>query len=593
MISACSVPTARKTKPKQDPVRQAKYLASKGDYAGAAREYLRLADQVSSPADQAYRMSAVEYLLKVSRLSEAKSLLTAVRPAPQEQLLQARAQLAYAQIDIAEQRAEQALIRLDKLRNISGLSPLFRRSYHYVRALALETLDKHMQAAAERVLLDPLLTDAFSAGTNHQALWDDLIALTPSRLNQAPQMPPGREHDLRGWLALALLVKTTPPGRYSQALTKWRGNYPSHPAERDIVTELNSGVSPGLQEGYVPHIALLLPMTGKFKHSTEAIRDGFITAWYAAGSTLGTRIYDTHERDIEQIYQQAVDEGAQWVVGPLDKTALKTLIAAYASFPVPTLALNAIENQDREFILNLYQFSLSPEEEARAIAERARVDGYYLAGAIVPEGSWGERVFNAFAARWQALGGSVVASGFYRKDFATPIKALAKEYKQRKIDMVLVLAFPRQARQIRPQFRYFRASNLPLYATSHVYGGRPNPKTDHDLDDIRFPIMPWGLTPGEENASAPLYAALLRNWRDGMIGAKKRLYAFGVDTFRLISALRESSTSGTTVLPAGVTGRLSLDAHGVIHRELLWARFVKGIAELIDAPPPAAENPAR
>ncbi|HDH15226.1 MAG TPA: hypothetical protein ENG90_01915 [Gammaproteobacteria bacterium] len=32
----------------------------------------------------------------------------------------------------------------------------------------------------------------------------------------------------------------------------------------------------------------------------------------------------------------------------------------------------------------------------------------------------------------------------------------------------------------------------------------------------------------------------------------------------------------------GLSGILNIDANGVVHRHMLWARFVKGIPELID-----------
>ena len=111
------------------------------------------------------------------------------------------------------------------------------------------------------------------------------------------------------------------------------------------------------------------------------------------------------------VYQQAIDEGAQFVIGPLRKESVRQLLAL-PTLPVPILALNTIE-ADQAGSEYLFQFGLAPEDEAREVARRAWADGHLRAIALIPEGEWGTRIYRAFLDEWQALGGRMLEVGYY------------------------------------------------------------------------------------------------------------------------------------------------------------------------------------
>jgi outer membrane PBP1 activator LpoA protein len=54
-----------------------------------------------------------------------------------------------------------------------------------------------------------------------------------------------------------------------------------------------------------------------------------------------------------------------------------------------------------------------------------------------------------------------------------------------------------------------------------------------------------------------------------------RLYAFGFDAYRLVPELRANALSESNTF-AGVTGRLRLDQHNKIRRDLDWAQIRNG-----------------
>ncbi|MGC2462102.1 MAG: penicillin-binding protein activator, partial [Steroidobacteraceae bacterium] len=63
---------------------------------------------------------------------------------------------------------------------------------------------------------------------------------------------------------------------------------------------------------------------------------------------------------------------------------------------IPVLALNFLP-ADRPAPAGLYQFALSPQDEAQLVARRILADGHRRGVALVPRGDWGNRVIDAFA----------------------------------------------------------------------------------------------------------------------------------------------------------------------------------------------------
>ena len=64
-------------------------------------------------------------------------------------------------------------------------------------------------------------------------------------------------------------------------------------------------------------------------------------------------------------------------------------------------------------------------------------------------------------------------------------------------------------------------------------------------------------------------------------GPLQRLRAMGVDSFRLHPRLQQFSSGNITSL-RGATGKISMNENQVFHRQLEAARFVDGIATLIE-----------
>lgn len=285
-----------------------------------------------------------------------------------------------------------------------------------------------------------------------------------------------------------------------------------------------------------------------------------------------------------------------FVIGPLSKASVEVLAQA-GSLPVPVLTLNQVDTVTASSDA-LYQFGLSPEDEAREAARRAWRDGHARAIAFIPQGNWGERVFIAFYDEWQKLGGTLLDSVFYNPgdpDHGKQISAMLNidlskarhkklvrlfgqhiEFEPRRrmdLDFIFLLARPGQARLIRPQFSFHRASRVPIYATSHLYTGLPDKARDTDLNGILFCDMPWTLNEGR--GWQHIKQSIDSQWPE-QSRKYTRLYAMGFDAWQIIPYLGQLGT-GMFSEYLGVTGNLSLDHKRHLHRELHWARFRHGL----------------
>jgi outer membrane PBP1 activator LpoA protein len=381
---------------------------------------------------------------------------------------------------------------------------------------------------------------------------------------------------------------------------------PQAPAQAARYRELKAraaqsapGVPPAVAGG--PHIALLLPVTGRAASAALSVRDGFLTAYYQAPAAERPRVlvYDTGTQSVAEALAEAVRQGADFVVGPLTREEV-TAAADYPGARPPLLALNFLP-AEHPAPARFYQYALSPEDEARLAARRILEDHKRRGVALVPAGDWGARVLAAFKQQLQEGGGDLLASAQFeagRTDYAGPITEVLRisdstaRYKRlesilgtklqfeprRRGDIEFIFA-PAQAsveRLLRPQLRFHFAGDIPTYATSDAF--EPELHANDDLDGLIFPDMPWML--GGDLADA-VRGVTHEAWPSG--GRNRgRLFAFGFDAFRLAAALRRQGVSGNISVD-GLTGHLSLDATRRVHRELGWAQLKNGEVRVLPA----------
>ncbi|MBI3345174.1 MAG: penicillin-binding protein activator [Gammaproteobacteria bacterium] len=626
-LSACgtlSIPSFSTTKPAQPaPVRsentgqQAQELENQGDFLGAARAYQALAEQAAEPQLQDYILHAASAYVQAGDIKQARLLVdsVAVESLPAERLT--RRQVLDAQVALSEGDPQHALKALDK--EPQAGAPSLQAEAHLLRAESYSLLGNHIETARARITLEPLLTDPIAIQDNQRGIVQALAMMSDDALRQLAAGPP---EVLSGWMELVTIARATgkDPVRYKTQVADWRHRYRQHPASEETLHYLATitaapapsltpvepapGVTPTVPLtttiGSPARIALLLPLSGPLAGAGSAVREGVLAAARAqAGGNLPVTVYDVGAANAQEgatkvleMYQQALQEGAGAVLGPLDKEGVKSLYSLGA-LPVPTLTLNYGDESDAAPI-NLYQFGLAPEDEARQAAERAWLEGHSQALVLTPSGDWGDRIYNAFKNRLEQRGGIVVDQESYPPDavdFSATVRRLLKysdagEKRNKKIrpqrrqdaDFIFLAAQPRQARTIRPLLQFFYASELPVYATSHVYSANPSPVADQDLEGLMFADIPWVLM---DNTPQQVLRDALASQSPAAFAQYKRLYALGVDAYHLLAQI-DRLRGAPEERFEGETGSLTLDAANRIHRHLVWARFVNGAPQLLE-----------
>jgi len=321
-----------------------------------------------------------------------------------------------------------------------------------------------------------------------------------------------------------------------------------------------------------PHVALILPLGSQsFSRHADAVRQGFIAAaTVAARNAPPVRIYSVNEDTLNvlTIYEQAVESGAQLVVGPLTRNGVAEL-AASNLVTVPTLALNSLEPRSPQ-PARLYLFGLTVELEARQVARLAFDDGRRNAFIISDDTALGERMRGAFLEEFARFGGITVAELSFGADPAS-LNKLRQASNLGVADMVfLALDFAR-ARTVRP----YLGNALGLYATSQVHAGRNDALAAHDLNLVRFVDMPWLLQ--SDHPAVMIYPRP----ELGDVVDFDRLYALGIDAFRIGLELLRSNQE--PVLD-GVTGRIRLARDQRFVRELTTAQYVDGKIVILGTP---------
>jgi len=590
-------------KPEQPASVEAALKAEKaGEFVVAANEYTRLAGSAARPQKEFYQLKSVESLIKAAQLQKAKIQLQDIDVGGLHKSFLARKQVLLAQISLLEGDMERALRYLRPATTIKNLDPALTADIYWVRAQANARLGNNYVAALDLVRRQTLLVDKDRILANEQELWQVLLSIPLPELQTYIKRE--RNTVVTGWLQLAKVQASNPDNRHAlvRGIKDWRQLFPKHPATEDFLDDI-SRAQPSLI-GRVNSIALLLPIESQYKRAAEAVRDGFVAMnrLDLNPDKPAVRIYDFGKDPTEaaKAYKQAVKDGADFIVGPLGLDATKAVVDR-TNLDKPTLLLS--QTDEKIGASNIFQFGLSPEQEARQSAERAYLDGHRFAAVMYPASQWGERMKDAFVEHWQTLGGLIVRTQSYDPnagDNSESIKSLLNitEGEEREtalssllgqklnfeprirhdIDFIFLAADQTLARQIKPQLSFHQASDLPVYSTSAVYGGKPNRRKDQDLNGIIFGDMPWLLL--QTPRMTELKEKLEGDWPyAGTV--LDRLYALGVDSYAVIPYLnRISSSAGVRF--NGVTSSLSLGQDGHLHRQLIWARFRGGVPRLLD-----------
>jgi outer membrane PBP1 activator LpoA protein len=584
-------------------VTRAERLLRQGNHAEAARMYEQLAATNPPPERDQFALAATRAWLDANRADDAQRALALAGPqlSPELQferdLLQVEVGAARGQYQVAWQQASQ-LPEPARPQDAARL-------YHLRQQVALRA-GQTGAAVQAGIARERIATDEGARNRARRDLLNDLRGAIERGLRIEPAG--SRDPLERGWLELAQIAADVARSPLSANVwvDRWRQRYPGHPASTIVGSEiLDPAARPGMPGGQPVAVsgpvALLLPLSerGDVGAYANLVRDGF-QAFIARSSDAGMsdlRVYDTAAVPVESALQQALAEGATFIVGPLIRDQVQ-VAAAHRPAHVPMLLLNTLPGGGGA---GTWQYALAPEDEARQIARQIAGSGGREVIVLTPAGDWGQRVAAAFSEELNQSGARVAAEGIYdlaannieltitrvlgidaarmrreRVQNAIGTRVQFEAQPAPGIDAIFAAGWQPQAlRQIRPYLRQYNAAELPTYMSSDGVGVERS--ANRDLGGMRLLEMPWTLD--TVGAAHDVRTATEAIWRSRGGLRESRFFAFGYDAAMLAAALRR----GVVDWPLdGVTGRLSLTPDGRIERQLLWARMRDGEVEPSD-----------
>ena len=562
VLSACAPSVVPRSPAEIAAEQNAASLAHQGQFDQAAQAYLALAAQSPSHADH-YNLLATEAYRQENALNRAIPIVASIQRKELTDDEPLRLDLLRAEIALQQHDAATALTLTSSTNgNVPG--NLLPRLLD-LRAQAMADTGDFWSAALTRVQMDNLLQGAARSQNRDQAV-SLLARLGVAPLKQrAAAMQPGDQ--MLPWVNEAL-------GRLGVTVAQ------AQPNLEQAVGTLVPGSNASVREGYkMPaHIALLIPNNDGLVAAGSAIREGFFAAYFQASDThaprASIRVYDSGGNAASAIkaYNQAVADGAQMVVGPLTRAEVMGVLGQ-SSLPVPVLALNRSENKSLP-AGTTSEFAMLPEDEGAQVADHMIDRGIHSVYVVISGDDFAKRSATAFKAELLSKGGQIVGNAQISSgnvNYADAIAALNAGSAGTDAGIFISMRAD-QARLLLPQLRVARIS-LPVFATSHIYGGSENAAADRDLEGVEFCDAPWlfdaqtGL-PSYQDIASQLPAAR---------GATAALFAFGMDAWNLVPYLDWLRNHPGSYLP-GATGQLAADTFGHVNRVMTWLKFQDGVA---------------
>ena len=434
-------------------------------------------------------------------------------------------------------------------------------SLHTSLALAYENQSDSLRALEQRVIADALLQkltpiNQEDINANEHQIWEIVSVL--SKKNLTEMRGNSNDTNIQGWIDLALAAKYQNNGESNQqAIDRWHLAYPDHAAKNTIAAALLPAPSSkkSIQKAKLKGpVAILLPFSKADLYPiSDAIERGFTAAKKIANDNAVVNIYasDADATHTTLLYQQALNEGAHYVLGPFTENEVEAVRQETSS--AITLMLHKKENNPSH--PNQFFYGLSASDEIQQIIKLAYNSGMTKAAIVKTNQALNQKNAEVFKENWLATGGLL-----------TVINADDQNIKQQINDCACDMIFIAEPAESARTIRQLLPTNMPTFGLSEIFSGLSANADDAPLKGIRFVDAPW-LTDREN----PKFLRYKEAAKDLPAGEMQRWFALGADAYQIILALEAMPSNGATI--DGLSGKIEINASGQIRRTLSNASF--------------------
>lgn len=553
----------------------------------SAQTYLMRADSSQGSLQNDWLIMALKAAVAENDRPQAELLIRRLSKQTLSDAQQAEWQLARAQLSFNQQQYQAVLSRLS-FPTDWRLDPRQWQKYYQLRADSLLELDRAFDANRELVGLYEHSTSQ-QQSIIAQQIWQNFDEYSSSAITTLTTA--SDEEILDGWLQLAIYVKTLGSDlpQLKNTLEQWLKENASHPAARYTPQTISDILALDLVKP--THTALLLPLSGRFAKQAELIRDGFIMAMMNdpqrdPNATL--TILDTNTESLESVDATLAEKQVDFVVGPLVKSDIEKLqtFQKKRGQAIPTLALN-IPDKIEPSSTTCY-LTLSPEQEVAQAAKYLFSQGYRYPLILAPQGSYGDRVVEAFNQEWRQYSTNKVAVNLFgdkrqlQRNINNVFGLQASQQNIAQMNSLLGISLESQPRSRRDIDAVYIAAGIAdltlikpfievainpdtrppkLFSNSNSNSGG---RQFEDLTGITYSDIPLLI----ESAN-PVATQAAELW-PRTSNADRRLQALGMDAYQLMLELPQmKAVKGYTI--SGQTGVLGIDQNCIVQREISWA----------------------
>lgn len=377
------------------------------------------------------------------------------------------------------------------------------------------------------------------------------------------------------WSLATMLLNSHTPLELHQNYREWRANNPEHLAASFAPT-IVAGMQPRIDQ-----IALLLPQTGPLASAARTIRDGFLSTHLYSNHTgdVNIEVYDSSSEEIKSLIARIIADGADLIVGPLDKELVATILAE-PNYDIPVLALNRaiLDNLSHP---NIMQLGLVVEDDAVEVVRYLNSINRRRIVLIMGAEYWSIRSGLAFKEAAQnsldlldeiqladmSQVANVVAdvlqvtqsTGRHEKISRIVGRGSIEFVTRRREDIDAIVTFVEsdEFASLAATLHYYFGGDIPILATETSFRGLE--RTSTYSEGTLFTAMPVTLH------DYSFVEQLKVTYPD--VEQHLALYAFGADAYRA-SMWSYDLSRGHPI--TGYTGILQRDSRGVIHRQPIW-----------------------
>ncbi|AWW74742.1 penicillin-binding protein activator [Erythrobacter sp. KY5] len=209
-------------------------------------------------------------------------------------------------------------------------------------------------------------------------------------------------------------------------------------------------------------VALLVPMGGTASEVGQSLANATTMALIDTNaSNLRITTYDT-SRGAAAAARQAITDGNRLILGPLLADNVPAVQAAARPANVPSIAFS---NDSSVASPDVFVMGHIPEQSIRRTVEYARRNGSNSFAALLPEGDYGQRSYNALQNSLRDYGGNLIAFERYARGNTSIVGAAQRLRQAGGYDTVLIADGARLAIQAAGQIRSQGAEGTRLLGT--------------------------------------------------------------------------------------------------------------------------------